>query len=66
MTFFFDEQKNLQINAYNVLGQQLIEPITGVYDNQTIMFSDRRYAAQALIEITDLNTGEKALIRLGR
>ncbi|MFN5620854.1 MAG: PKD domain-containing protein [Flavobacteriales bacterium] len=66
MTFFFDEQKNLQINAYNVLGQQLIEPITGVYDTQTIMFSDRRYAAQALIEITDLNTGEKALIRLGR
>jgi hypothetical protein len=66
MTFFFDEQKNLQINAYNVLGQQLIEPITGVYDNQTILFSDRRYAAQALIEITDLNTGEKALIRLGR
>jgi hypothetical protein len=66
MTFFFDEQKNLQINAYNVLGQQLIEPITGVYDNQTIMFSERRYAAQALIEITDLSTGEKALIRLGR
>ena len=66
MTFFFDEQKNLQINAYNILGQQLIEPITGVYDTQTIMFSDRRYASQALIEITDLNTGEKALIRLGR
>jgi len=66
MTFFFDEQKNLQINAYNVLGQQLIEPITGVYDNQTILFSDRRYAANAMIEITDLNTGEKALIRLGR
>jgi hypothetical protein len=30
------------------------------------MFSDRRYAAQALIEVTDLTTGEKALIRLGR
>jgi hypothetical protein len=30
------------------------------------MFSDRRYASQALIEVTDLSTGEKALIRMGK
>ena len=66
VTFLFDELKNIRINAYNVLGQQLIEPITGQYGNQTITFSDRRYAANALIEVTDLNTGEKTLIRLGR
>lgn len=66
VTFLFDELKNIQINAYNVLGQQLIETIVGQYGNQTITFSDRRYAANALIEVTDLNTGEKTLIRLGR
>ena len=66
VTFLFDELKNIRINAYNVLGQQLIEPIMGQYGNQTITFSDRRYAANALIEVTDLNTGEKTLIRLGR
>lgn len=66
MNFFFSEPRNLKISAYNVLGQQLIEPIIGLYGTQTIMFSDSRYASQALIEVTDLNTGEKALIRLGR
>jgi len=66
VTFMFDELKNIKINAYNVLGQQLIEPIVGQYGNQTITFSDRRYAANAIIEVTDLNTGEKTLIRLGR
>jgi PKD repeat protein len=66
VTFLFDELKNIRINAYNVLGQQLIEPIVGQYGNQTITFSDRRYAANALIEVTDMNTGEKTLIRLGR
>jgi hypothetical protein len=66
VTFLFDELKNIRIDAFNVLGQQLIEPIIGQYGNQTITFSDRRYAANALIEVTDLNTGEKTLIRLGR
>ena len=66
VTFLFDEMKSIRINAYNVLGQQLIEPIVGEFGSQTILFSDRRYAANALIEVTDLNSGEKALIRLGR
>ena len=66
VTFLFDEMKNIRINAYNVLGQQLIEPIVGEFGSQTILFSDRRYAANALIEVTDLDSGEKALIRLGR
>jgi len=63
--FFFDQARRIQINAYNVLGQQLIEPITGEYERQTITFSDRRYAANALIEVIDLNTGERALMRMG-
>ncbi len=63
--FFFDQPRRLQINAYNVLGQQLIEPINGVYERQTITFSDRRYAANALIEVIDMNTGERALLRMG-
>lgn len=66
LTFSFDQQKSLKISAYNVVGQQLIEPIVGVYGKQTIMFSDRRYASQALIEVTDMSTGDKALIRMGR
>jgi hypothetical protein len=65
VTFLFDELKNIRINAYNVLGQQLIEPINGQYGNQTILFGDSRYAANALIEITDVTTGEKTLVRLG-
>ena len=63
--FFFDEPRMLQINAYNVLGQQLIETMKGVYERQTITFSDRRYAANALIEVVDLKTGERALLRMG-
>ena len=63
--FFFDQPRRLQINAYNVLGQQLIEPINGVYERQTITFSDRRYAANALVEVLDMNTGERALLRMG-
>ena len=63
--FFFDQQRMLQINAYNVLGQQLIETIKGVYERQNITFSDRRYAANALIEVVDLKTGERALLRMG-
>ncbi len=66
VTFLFDELKNIRINAYNVLGQQLIEPIVGQYGNQTITFGDHRYAANALIEVTDVTTGERSLIRLGR
>jgi PKD repeat protein len=66
MSFLFDELKNIRISAYNVLGQQLIEPIVGQFGKQTITFSDRRYAANALIEVTDLSTGENTLIRMGR
>jgi len=66
MTFLFEDPKNIKISAYNVLGQQLIEPIVGVYGKQTILFGDHRYASQALIEIMDLNTGEKALVRIGK
>lgn len=66
LLFFFDESHDIRINAYNVLGQQLIEPITGTFTNQTIYFSDRRYASNALIEVTDLTTGERAILRMGR
>jgi len=66
MSFLFDEMRNIRISAYNVLGQQLIEPIVGEFGKQTITFSDRRYAANALIEVIDLNTDEKTLIRMGR
>ena len=66
LMFFFPTQRKLQINAYNILGQQLIEPINGVYERQTITFSDRRYASNALIEIVDMNTGERALLKMGR
>ena len=66
LSFFFDEFKTIRINVYNVLGQQLIEPIIGQFGNETITFGDRRYAANALIEVTDVATGEKTLIRMGR
>jgi PKD repeat protein len=63
--FFFEKGRRIEINAYNVLGQQLIEPIKGTYERETIRFSDRRYAAGSLIEIMDLDSGERALIRMG-
>lgn len=65
LRFFFDEPRNIVVRAYNVLGQQLIEPIRGSFGNQTLVFSDRQYAANALVEVTDENTGERAIIRLG-
>jgi PKD repeat protein len=63
--FFFEKERRIQINAYNVLGQQLIEPIKGTYERETIRFSDRRYAAGSLIEVLDLDSGERALMRMG-
>jgi hypothetical protein len=65
LMFFFGEERRIQINAYNVLGQQLIQPIVGNYERQMIRFSDRRYAANALVEVIDLDTGERALMRMG-
>jgi hypothetical protein len=65
LRFFFDAPHKLRITAYNMLGQQLIEPIVNVYQTETIHFSDRRYAANALVEILDLETGERAIIRMG-
>lgn len=65
LMFFFNEPRKLKISAYTVLGQQLIEPIIGVYERQTVSFSDRRYAANALIEVLDMNSGERTVLRLG-
>ncbi len=64
--FFFDQPRQLRISAYTILGQQLIVPFTDTYTRETVTFSDRRYAANALIEIVDIQTGERALFKLGR
>ncbi|MBL7942621.1 MAG: PKD domain-containing protein, partial [Flavobacteriales bacterium] len=64
MRFGFDTPKSVRVNAWNVLGQQLMTPIEGVYQNETIHFGERRYFAGSLIEVIDLKTGEKALIRM--
>lgn len=65
LNFNYNEAYNFKINAYNVLGQQLIEPIVGTYSNQTIQFGDSRYAQNALIDIINTDTGERTTIRLG-
>lgn len=65
LRFFFDGPHKLRISAYNMLGQQIIEPITNVYQNETIYFSDKRYAANAIVEVLDMETGERAIIRMG-
>jgi hypothetical protein len=65
LNFNYNEAHNFKINAYNVLGQQLIEPIVGTYSNQTIQFGDVRYAQNALIDIINTDTGERTTIRLG-
>jgi hypothetical protein len=65
LNFNYNEAHNFKINAYNVLGQQLIEPIVGTYSNQTIQFGDARYAQNALIDIINTDTGERTTIRLG-
>jgi len=66
LMFFFDQPRQLKITAYNVLGQQLTEPIMGVFERQTMYFSDRRYAANSLVEVLDIKTGERAILRMGR
>ena len=65
LRFFFDGPHKLRISAYNMLGQQIIEPITNVYQNETIYFSDKRYAANSIVEVLDMETGERAIIRMG-
>ena len=65
LRFFFSGPHKLRISAYNVLGQQIIEPIVNVYQGETIHFSDRRYAANAIVEVLDLESGERAIIRMG-
>lgn len=65
VNFNFEENTAVKVSAYNVLGQQLIEPIYGNYGQQTIQFSDARYAAQAIIEVLNTTTGERTVIRLG-
>ncbi len=64
--FFFNEAHRIKINAYNLLGQQIIEPIVGTYTRETITFSDRRYASHAMVEVTDLVTGERVVIKMGQ
>ncbi len=66
LMFFFNEPRKLKITAYSILGQQLIEPIVGVFERESIQFSEKRYAANALIEVLDMNSGERTVIRLGR
>jgi PKD domain/SprB repeat len=66
LMFFFNEAHRIKINAYNLLGQQLIEPIVGTYTRETITFSDRRYASRSIVEVTDLVTGERAIIKMGQ
>ena len=65
LRFFFEGPHKLRISAYNMLGQQIVEPFTNVYQNETIYFSDKRYAANAIVEVLDLETGERAIIRMG-
>ncbi|MFN0032948.1 MAG: PKD domain-containing protein [Flavobacteriales bacterium] len=66
LMFYFNESRALKITAFNMLGQQLTETIAGNYMRETITFSERRYAENAIIEVLDMNTGERAVIRLGR
>jgi len=66
LNLMFDEIRNIRISAYNVLGQQLIEPIVGQYGRQTVSLGDYRYASNTLIEVTDINTGERTLVRFGK
>lgn len=65
LNFLFDDMRNIRISAFNVLGQQLIEPIVGQFGRQTITLGDSRFAAHAIIEVTDLKSGERTLVRLG-
>jgi hypothetical protein len=64
LRFFLDGPHKLRITAYNMLGQQIVEPFTNIYQNETIYFSDKRYAANSIVEILDMETGERAIIRM--
>lgn len=65
VSFGYDLQRNIKITAYNMVGQQLITPIVGNYENEVIHFGTREQAANSIIEIIDLKTGERSVHRLG-
>ncbi|MFY7972284.1 MAG: hypothetical protein ACOVOO_10105 [Flavobacteriales bacterium] len=65
VSFGYDTQREVKITAYNMVGQQLITPIVGTYENEVIQFGNRDQAALSIIEIIDLKTGERSVHRLG-
>ncbi len=64
LTFHGESEHRYTITGYTLLGQLLIEPFTGVYSNQIVEFGDARYARQALIEVINMDTGERNTIKL--
>lgn len=64
LTFHGNTEHRYKITGYTMLGQMLIEPFTGVYSNQIVEFGDARYAHNALIEVINMDTGERNTIKL--
>lgn len=64
LRFAYNEEHRFRITAYNMLGQLLVAPFESRYSNQTLVLSDPRYAMNALVDIMNMDTGERTTIRM--
>lgn len=66
LQFNYNEEHRFKITAYNMLGQVLVEPFEGTYSNQALILSDPLYAMNALVDIINLDSGERTTIRIAQ
>jgi hypothetical protein len=66
LQFNYNEEHRFKITAYNMLGQVLVEPFVGTYSNQALILSDPLYAMNALVDIINLDSGERTTIRIAQ
>lgn len=64
--FNYNQEHRFKITAYTMLGQVLVAPFEGTYSNQAIMLSDPRYAMNALVDVINMDTGERTTIRIAQ
>lgn len=65
ISFGYSEPRDVQINIFNMIGQTVVEPTRGVYTQEVLYLADRATAANTIVEIIDLATGERSVHRLG-
>lgn len=60
----FEGERKLSITVYNMVGQQVTETLNGTYYGQTLDISDSRIQMGSLIDVRDIETGERVMLRV--